>query len=62
MCAFDSAVNFDEIGSKKAPEVTFGLRPNVTQKLANLLFFLKSLLADFQNVLRTARVKKDIKS
>jgi len=42
--------------------VTFGLRPNVTQKLANLLFFLKSLLADFQNVLRTARVKKDIKS
>jgi len=38
MCALESALNFDERGSKKSPLVTFGLRPNVTLTLANSLF------------------------
>ena len=40
MCAFESALNSDEIESKKSPLVAFRLRPNVTPALANSLFSL----------------------
>ena len=40
MYAFESALNSDEIESKKSPLVAFGLRPNVTPTLANSLFSL----------------------
>ena len=57
MCAFDSALNFEETDSKKVPLVTFGLRPNVTKKLANSFFFLKNV-ANFQEMLRRQRVNE----
>ena len=40
MCAFESALNSDEIESKKPLLVAFGLRSNVTPTLANSLFSL----------------------
>ena len=57
MCAFDSALNFEETDSKKVPLVAFGLRPNVTKKLANSFFFLKNV-ANFQEMLRRQRVNE----
>ena len=36
VCGFDSPLNFEETGAKKS---AIGVRPNVTKKLANSLFF-----------------------
>ena len=58
MCAFESALNSDEIGSKKSPLVAFGLRPNVTPTLANLFFSLLLVInvRDFQSIPHNSRI------
>ena len=42
MCSLYSPVIIDEIGSKKLPFVTFGLRPYATANLAKSTFLLIS--------------------
>ena len=58
MCAFDSALNFDEIGLKRLPLVAFGLRPNATANVAISLFllFFLAVFSDFQMMPRNSRI------
>ena len=58
MCAFESVLNSDEIGSKKSPLVAFGLRPNVTPALPNSFFSLLLVInvRDFQSIPHNSRI------